>query len=94
MEAWMKIYWTLKSIPELSHLTFQERGKRWRSAYKLIFRHWQTWCGLLICGLCVGAGTSYYGTPGLIISGGLGGFIYGNIAVYVARRYYRDKFIR
>jgi hypothetical protein len=28
----MRVYWTLKSIPELSTLGFWERGRAWRSA--------------------------------------------------------------
>ena len=29
----MKIYWTLKSIPELKNLPLKERVKRWRKAF-------------------------------------------------------------
>jgi hypothetical protein len=45
----MPIYWTLKSIPELSQLPPKERGIVWRRVYKMTFRHWQTWIGLLGC---------------------------------------------
>ena len=51
----MKIYWTHKSIPELKDLSMRERGRRWRSAYKSAFRHWQTWGGVVLCGVLAGA---------------------------------------
>ncbi len=84
----MKIYWTLKSITELKDLSFRERGRRWRSAYKSAFRHWQTWCGLAICGAFSGAGAHFGGT---VIFAGLGGFIYGQIVTLVVLKYYRHR---
>ncbi|EAW1322382.1 hypothetical protein AHX51_28915 [Salmonella enterica subsp. diarizonae] len=71
----MKIYWTLKSITELKDLSFRERGRRWRNAYKSAFRHWQTWGGL----------------AGTVIFAGLGGFIYGQIVTHVVLKHYRHR---
>lgn len=87
----MKIYWTLKSITELKDLSFRERGRRWRSAYKSAFRHWETWGGLAICGAFSGAGAHFGGMAGTIIFAGLGGFIYGQIVTHVVLKYYRHR---
>ena len=87
----MKIYWTLKSITELKDLSFRERGRRWRRAYKSAFRHWQTWCGLVLCGAFSGAGAYFGGVAGTVIFAGLGGFIYGQIVTHVVLKYYRHR---
>ena len=87
----MKIYWTQKSIPELKDLSFRERGRRWRRAYKSAFRHWQTWGGLLLCGAFGGAGAYFGGIVGTVIFAGLGGFIYGQIVTHVVLKHYRHR---
>lgn len=87
----VKIYWTLKSIPELKGLSLRERGKRWRSAYKSAFRHWQTWAGLAICGAFGYAGAYFFGIAGTVILAGLGGFVYGQIVTHVVMKYYRHR---
>lgn len=91
----MKIYWTLKQIPELSSLSFQERGKRWRKAYKKSFRHWETWLGLICCGLCAAAGA--WGGDVLnirLLGGGIGGAVGGlflsQVILSVVLQHYRD----
>lgn len=87
----MKIYWTHKSIPELKDLSMRERARRWRSAYKSAFRHWQTWGGLVLCGVLSGAGAYLGGIVGTVISGGLGGFIYSQIVILVILKNYRHR---
>lgn len=87
----MKIYWTLKSIPELKNLSPGDRGRRWQSAYKSAFRHWQTWGGLVICGILTGAGAYFAGMAGTVIFAGLGGFIYGQIMTHVVLKHYRYR---
>ena len=87
----MKIYWTLKSIPELADLPLWERGRRWRRAYKSVYRHWETWCGLALCGGCAGVGAHVFGRVGGILMAALGGFLYGQIATYVVLKYYRHR---
>ena len=39
----MKIYFTLKNIPELHGLDRHTRGRAWRACVSKTFRHWQTW---------------------------------------------------
>ena len=87
----MKIYWTLKSIPELAGLSLWERGIRWRSAYKLAFRHWQTWAGLSVCGAFGYAGSYFFGIAGTVILAGLGGFVYGQIVTHVVLKHHRHR---
>ncbi|WP_045048142.1 hypothetical protein [Rouxiella chamberiensis] len=87
----MKIYWTLKSIPELADLSPRERGSRWRSAYKSAFRQWETWCGIALCGGCAGAGIYLCGMVGGVLMAALGGFLYGQIVTYVVLKYYRHR---
>lgn len=41
----MKIYWTLKSIPELAELTPAERTVVWYAVKRQAWAHWQTWLG-------------------------------------------------
>jgi len=86
----MRIYWTLKSIPELSTLPALERRKRWKRVYKLCFSRWETWAGLTLCGLFAGAGSYFYTFPGTFIGGFTGGFIFSQIVIYVALKYYRS----
>ncbi|MBK0167488.1 hypothetical protein [Klebsiella sp. S69] len=84
----MKIYWTLKSIPELSQLPLKERGKRWRCAYWRTFRHWETWGALVLMALFTGSGSYFFSGFGSAVMAGTGGFIYSQIVIYVARKYY------
>ena len=91
----MQIYWSLKSIPELASLPNEERGRAWRRVYGKTFRHWQTWAGLLACGICAGAGARFGGVlgsslVGAAVGGGVGGFIFNQALIHVARCYYSD----
>ncbi len=95
----MPIYWTIKSIPELSQLPPKERGIVWRRVYKMTFRHWQTWIALLGCGAFAFSGIylakfiDMHSTIGAAIGGGVGGLLFSQVAIYVARRYYKDFFV-
>ncbi len=43
----MRIYWSLKSIPELSDLPNEERRQIWVATRRGPFRHWQYWAAVL-----------------------------------------------
>ncbi|MEM9479136.1 MAG: hypothetical protein AAGA58_05665 [Verrucomicrobiota bacterium] len=86
----MKIYWTQKSVPELSELTKLEKKKAWKYAYRKCFGHWETYAGIIICGGCAGLGSFLWDLPGAAIGGGIGGFIYGQIAIAVGRKHLAD----
>jgi hypothetical protein len=91
----MPIYWTLKSVPELSTLPRQERVRAWQRASLKTLRHWQTWLGLIACGACAWLGSyvgASFGHPivGAALGGGIGGFISSQASIHVARLHYRD----
>jgi hypothetical protein len=89
----MQLYWTLKSIPELS---LGERGRFWRSVYWKTYRHWQVWLALTSLGLCVFVanilgGLIGYPSAGGLLGVGVGGFICGQVIVRLAKPYLRDS---
>lgn len=91
----MTVFWTLKSIPELANLPARDRRVYWRRAYRRIWRHWQTWAGLLACAMCaaVGEGLGAFSAQpivGGVIGGGVGGFVFGQTTVRVVRSHYRN----
>ena len=76
----MQIYWTLKSIPELSGLPSEERMRVWRAAYWKTKRHWQFWAGLVGLGLCAGISTHIGGVIGAGVGGFVGAFIFSQVS--------------
>jgi len=90
----MKIYWTLKRIPELRSEPWRERGRRWRRAYSKCFRHFVPWAALLLPAFG-GVLGSYYGEKfdsgmlGAVLGGAIGGFLFGQIVTAFARKHYR-----
>jgi hypothetical protein len=95
----MKIYWTLKDVPELSGLPSEERMRVWRAAHGKLIRHWQYWAGLVGVGLCagisvhigglIGAGVHIGGLIGVGVGGFVGGFIFDQVSKHLARPYIR-----
>lgn len=90
----MQIYWTLKGIPELSGLSRQERGSRWRMAVRKTFRHWQIWLAIAAFAACIWLATYFGGlidmdALGAALGGGAGGFMFSQVTNAVARKYYR-----
>jgi hypothetical protein len=60
---------------------------------KPLFRHWETWVGVVLCGASAALG-AYVGLMyfkrsvlPLLLGGGLGGYLYSRVTRYVARRY-------
>ncbi|HYA59401.1 MAG TPA: hypothetical protein VED85_03490 [Burkholderiaceae bacterium] len=91
----MTIFWTLKDIPELANLSARDRRRMWRRAYRRIWTHWQAWAGLLVLALCAGVGKRLgaffdHQIVGAMIGGGIGGFVFGQVSVYVARLHYKN----
>jgi len=81
----MQIYWTLRSIPELSELPLGERMPVWRAAYRKTTRHWQFWASFLVLGLCVHIGQYFYAPIGGYIGVVVGSFIFSQVSIHVAR---------
>jgi hypothetical protein len=87
----MQIYWTLKSIPELSGLPIKERRRVWRAALRKIrIRHWQYWASLVGIALCVEIGQHIYAHLGGSIGAVVGAFIFSQVSIHLARPYIRD----
>ena len=90
----MKIYWTLKSIPELRSEPWRERGRRWRRAYGKCLGHFFTWAALLLPAFGGGFG-SYHGQKfdsgmlGGVLGAVIGGFLFGQVITAFARKHYR-----
>jgi hypothetical protein len=98
-DAGVDIYWTLKSIPELSQLSSTERGVTWRQAYPRTLRHWQTWIGLAACCACAYLGCRLgfilgHPVPGAAIGGAAGGFIFSQACIHVARMHYKNILLK
>ena len=85
----MQIYWTLKSIPELSGLPSEEIWRVWRAAYWKTTRHWQFWVSLVGIGLRVHIGEHIYDRIGGYIGGVVGAFIFSQVQIHLARPYIR-----
>lgn len=90
----MKIYWTLKSIPELRDASRSERRRRWRRVNRKAFNHITTWAALILCALCGGFGAYYgqiagSGVLGAALGGGIGGFMFSQVSIAVVRKHYR-----
>jgi ABC-type multidrug transport system permease subunit len=88
----MKIYTSLKSIPELADLTPQERTIAWYSCQGKTNAHWQTWLGSIIAAIAsatVGVGILYiflllsHRMIGVYTAFLLGGFVGGAVIVSV-----------
>ena len=91
----MRIYWTLKSIPELAPLPAKERGRVWRAAYWRTFKDWRGWAAAAVVGVCAGLGSAIgaaYGHQMLygVIGAGIGGAISGQIWTHLAIPHLRE----
>ncbi len=102
----MKLYLTLKSIPELSNLPWRERIRVWNICARKTVKHWQVWvaylvCIILICTAGITGNAIEQNFPGthpfiivLIISFlhfGTGGLIVTQIITVMARPYIRKE---
>lgn len=101
----MKIYWTFKAVPEFSGLSRAERRRVHLACYGQAFKSRRCLVALLICGLCGGVGSGlgdylpsllgfehsmWQPTIGGCFGGGVGGFIWAQIATDYLRPYYAN----
>ena len=90
-ESVMQIYWTLRSIPELSELPSEEMWRVWRAAYRKTTRHWLYWVSLVgIFAVCIHIGDMRIGRLGTFIGLFVGFLIHTQISLHLARPYIRD----
>jgi hypothetical protein len=98
----MQIYWSLKSIPELSGLPSEERRRLWHAALWKTTRHWQVWAATFVIlfitamaqtmaqKLLIGMGYRFGQGIGYAIGGGVGWAIYWQVLSHFARPYLRE----
>jgi hypothetical protein len=89
-DAPMKIYWTKKSIPELSQLPDEERKAIWRRCCAKATGNWKTWIVLFVlCATfidCTGFFARTWGLWGAVIGGIIVGSVSGLIWAQVVIR--------
>ena len=94
--AVMRIYWTIKSIPELAGLPPDQQRRLWREGYWQAFRHWSMWVSLAAVGLGAGIG-SYLGplsglqVVGAALGGAIGSFPASIVSTELVRRHLRAR---
>jgi hypothetical protein len=90
----MQIYWTLKSIPELSGLPSDDERRRvwWDANGKMRRRSWQYWVSFVgIFAVCIEIGDVLIGYHplGAVIGLFVGGLIQTHISLHLVRPYIR-----
>jgi hypothetical protein len=100
----MKVYWSWRSIPELSGLPSAERARLLLECRGKVVRHWQVWVAILTGALGLIGATVLaiqlttvggYAWPLAIIVvggawGGLFGFVMDQVCIPLTRRYLRE----
>jgi hypothetical protein len=72
----MRLYWSIKHIPELAGLPADEQGRLWRQGYFEAFRDWQMWASLAVVGAGAAVGSLLGASVGWqIVGGAVGGAI-------------------
>jgi len=79
----MRIYWTLKSIPELAELPPDQRRRRWREAYLEAFHYWPMWAATVAVALGAGLGSYLGSLAGWQLAGGVVGAAVGSFPASV-----------
>ncbi|HFW3091520.1 TPA: hypothetical protein ACIBE3_005291, partial [Salmonella enterica subsp. enterica serovar Reading] len=97
----MKLYWTLKSIPELTDLPANLRNKNFKDAYNALYTHFEYWAGVVIffiCNIIFSKVYNYLFPAQLIFPGSIirdlpplftGLVIWYQFIIYAVRKHYR-----
>ena len=88
----MRVYWSLKDIPELTRLAPSERRDAWMQASHKSLRHWQVWGAIIlfVAGTCAGSWLgSYAGSSeiGALIAGAIAFLGFHHVHTAYVRRY-------
>lgn len=70
----MRIYWSLRSIPELRALDAEQRRRVWRRARSHVPPDWRLVFGWILFGVATGGGLALASLPGALIGAALGVF--------------------
>ncbi|GAB4368733.1 MAG: hypothetical protein Kow0062_02110 [Acidobacteriota bacterium] len=71
----MRIYWSLRSIPELRSLDAEQRRRVWRRARANVPPDWRLVLGWLLFGVTTGGGFALGALPGALAGALLGAFL-------------------
>jgi hypothetical protein len=94
----VKVYLSMRSVPELSSVPISERGRLGQSVFRKAHLHyWQPWLAVLGIFLLVYIGSGiggYFGNEklGIYVGAGIGKLIYLQVGIHFARRYLRDTY--
>lgn len=85
----MKIYWTLKSVPELAELPAADRREIWQHCYWGNFKDYRQWLALATLGLFVYFGSDLGRQLGWkfadgVIGAAIGGLVFGQVSILLA----------
>ena len=95
----MKLYWSLKSIPELADLPKKDRYEIWKACYSMVWRSWKSIIlHIILIILFISVLTVIYNTfdkfiIGLLVAVSIGaicGFIEQQVAIYIIRPHIRE----
>ncbi|MBW4522930.1 MAG: hypothetical protein KME16_25100 [Scytolyngbya sp. HA4215-MV1] len=88
----MKVYWSIKEIPELANLSPEQRKQAWGDCYKkYALKSWQSWVGIGVMAMLIIVGIKLFGPIlGGAIGGGLGGGIWSVILTNYLRPYLKN----
>ena len=100
----MKVWWSLRSIPELSDLPHAQQRRLWRHCWPKVLDHWQIWLvfltgvlGLIACTylaefLAVGVGLGWPVALVLVSAawGSAFSFVLNQVSIPLARPYLRE----
>jgi len=96
----MPIYWSYKSLPELSALPAAEHKEVWKKAVWHVYGYWQTWLVLPLALVPIMLIGSWLGSMvghdviGTVIGAAIGGAIYERIVLEMARSYLKKTVAR
>jgi hypothetical protein len=88
----MKIYWSIKSIPEFVGLPKKERSRIWRRCHwRALKGSWGPWAGLITIAAFSSWGSLLHESWGGIIGIALGGFIFFQVMMEAVQPYVREE---
>jgi len=98
----MKIYWTIKSVPEFSGMSKKQINEIWIPCYWKTYKHWQQWFMMSISILSIVAPVYLLATGSLlhvntlsfiliIVVPALVWFLWGHYSIVLGLPYIRDS---
>jgi hypothetical protein len=97
----MKLYWSIKSIPEVADMPNEKQKEVWGKFFPKSWRYWQTWVALLVLYTCVALGqvigmrfsSIHWRILCTVIGCFIGGVVWIQIITPAVRTYIREHLI-